>query len=687
MISVYKKELKSYFSTYIGYTFIALFTLSTGIYSWFVNFKNQSPNFEYVIYNLAFLFLITIPILTMKSFSDEYKQKTDRLLFSLPLKPIDIALGKYLASITVLFISCIITTIIPVTLCFFGKISFATCVGTLFGFFMLGSTLISLCIFISSRCKSPIISATLSFIVIFLIYLTPTISTAFTSSKFLTAIISSVALFDRLILFVSGIFDLTSVFYYISVCVIFILLTTLSINKNKTIVKKSIISLICLVIAVTLNIAINAIPTIYTHIDTSNNKLFTISEWTKNEIKGLEDNINIYYLCLNKIEDENIVELLSKYQDYSDKISVQTIDTATNPYFYAEFTENEPTDNSIIVSCNEKSYCIDYYDIYEYTTNTANFDGEGELTAAIKYVTSDSTAILYTLEGHEETVLSDELYDSIKKENVEIKALNLTTANSVPDDADCVLIYSPKRDISNDVKNMLTNYMSNGGKILILKDYSQNELPIFESFLTEYGLKIEKGIVQEQNSNLHYPSQPYTIIPAVLPHAITQPIIDSNLTVLFPFASGITFNNTEESNIFAEAFIATEETAYSTLNLSETTRNKQDGDISGPFAFAVEVTDNRAKTPSTLILYSSSLFLSDNANKLVGGANIDLFLNTINHVCQSDSLPAIRSKVLLSQSISVSEFASLISFIVFVIIIPFSVVLSGILWIYKRKTR
>jgi hypothetical protein len=72
---------------------------------------------------------------------------------------------------------------------------------------------------------------------------------------------------------------------------------------------------------------------------------------------------------------------------------------------------------------------------------------------------------------------------------------------------------------------------------------------------------------------------------------------------------------------------------------------------------------------------------------LTGGANIDLFLNTINHVCQSDSSPAIRSKVLLSQSISVSEFASLISFIIFVIIIPFIVIASGILVIYKRKTR
>ena len=687
MISVYKKELKSYFSTYIGYTFIALFTLSTGIYSWFVNFKNQSPNFEYVIYNLAFLFLITIPILTMKSFSDEYKQKTDRLLFSLPLRLIDIVLGKYLASITVLFISCILVTIIPITLCFFGNISFATCIGTLIGFFMLGCTLISICIFISSQCKNPIISATLSFIIIFLIYLTPTISTAFTSSNFLTAIISSVALFDRLILFVSGVFDLTSVFFYVCVSVVFVLLTTLSTNKNKSTITKAIITVVLILLTVIFNIAINAIPTLYTHIDTSDDKLFTISEWTKNEIKDLKDDVNIYYLCLNKIEDENIAEILSKYQDYSDKISVQTIDTATNPYFYADYTENEPADNSIIVSCNKKSYCIDYYDIYEYTNNSTNFDGEGELTAAIKYVTSDRSAILYTLEGHEETVLSNDLSDSIKKENVEIKSLNLTTANSVPDDADCVLVYSPKRDISSDVKSMLINYMSNGGKIIILKDYTQDNMPVFDSFLTEYGLKIEKGIVQEQNSTLHYPSQPYTIIPTVLPHAITQPIIDSNLTVLFPFAGGITFTNTEASNLSVEAFIATEETAYSTLNLSETTRNKQEGDINGPFAFAVEVTYNEAKTPSSLILYSTSLFLSDNANKLVGGANIDLFLNTINHVCQSDSTPAIRSKVLLSQSISVSEFASLISFIIFVIIIPFIVIASGILVIYKRKTR
>ncbi len=687
MLPIYKKELKNYFTTYTGYIFVVLISLCTGIYSWFVNFKNQSPDFEYVIYNLSFLFLISIPILTMKSFSEEYRQKTDRLLFSLPIKPIKIAFGKFFSSVTVLFFSCISMLIIPLVLCIFGNISLATCVSTVFGFFLLGCTLLSIGIFISSLCKNPIISAISTFLILFIIYLTPTVSTAFTTSDAVISFFSAMALFDRLLLFVSGIFDLTSVIYYLTVIIAFVLLTSLSIKSNVSQFKKIAATAVLLIITIAINVSLSFLPTRFTHIDTSDSKLFTISDWTKNELNSLDKKVEIFYLCSNKIEDENISELLLKYKEQTDKVTVKMIDTAINPYFYADYVESAPSDNSIIVSCEDKSFCIDYYEIYEYSDGTASFDGEGEITAAIKYVTSENTAVLYTLEGHEETVLADSLADDIRKENVDIRTLNLTALQAVPDDADCLLIYSPKRDISNDNKKVLSDYMTNGGKIIVLKDYTQTDLTVFDSFLAEFGLKIEKGIVQEQNSNLHYPGQPYTIIPVVLPHNITQPVIDSDLTVLFPFAGGITYTDNENSNITAEAFIATEETAFSTMNLSETTREKNDEDVSGPFALAMEVVKNSNDTPSTLILYSTSLFLSDSANELVGGANADLFINTVNHLCQSESLPSIRPKVLIGQSISVSQFASNISFIIFVIVLPLTLLLFGTYIIYKRKNR
>ena len=173
----------------------------------------------------------------------------------------------------------------------------------------------------------------------------------------------------------------------------------------------------------------------------------------------------------------------------------------------------------------------------------------------------------------------------------------------------------------------------------------------------------------------------------VLPHNITQTITNSDLTVLFPFAGGITYTDNGNTNLTAEAFIATEETAFSTMSLSETTREKSDEDISGPFALAMEVINNSNNTPSTLILYSTSLFLSDSANELVGGANTDLFINTVNHMCQSESLPSIRPKVLIAQSISVSQFASNVSFIILVIVLPLSLLLFGTYIIYKRKNR
>ncbi len=95
MISVYKRELKSYFTSYTGYIFTAFMLLTTGVYSWYINYLNQSPEFEYILFNLNFIYLIAVPILTMKTISDERRQKTDMLLYSLPLSGTAIVLGKY----------------------------------------------------------------------------------------------------------------------------------------------------------------------------------------------------------------------------------------------------------------------------------------------------------------------------------------------------------------------------------------------------------------------------------------------------------------------------------------------------------------------------------------------------------------------------------------------------------------
>lgn len=285
MISIYKRELKSFFTTYIGYIFVSFILLTTGIYSWFINYLNQSPEFEYILFNLNFIFLIAVPILTMRTIADERRQKTDILLYSLPLKCSSIILGKYFAQLTVLLIPTLIICIYPLILMTFGTISAITCYSTILGFFLMGAALIAIGVFISSVTENQIVSAITTFAVLFIIYLSSTISNGISTAPIVSFLafciiimllgliiayftknstfgilvaalmlsgasllyvfctnlyegaiqksLSFISVFDRLSYFVTGIFDVTTVIYYLSVCVLFCFLSVKMLGKRR----------------------------------------------------------------------------------------------------------------------------------------------------------------------------------------------------------------------------------------------------------------------------------------------------------------------------------------------------------------------------------------------------------------------------------------------------------------------
>ena len=285
MLSVYKKELRSYFSNMIGYVFIAAILVIVGIYMTAMNLNQGYPNFEYSFGSATFIFLFIVPILTMRSLSEERHSKTDQLLYSLPLSVNDIVIGKYLSMLTVFGIPCGVMCIYPIILGFYGTINYLATYGALLAFFLLGAALIAIGMFCSSLTESQVISAVLGFASVLFCYLVsslaslvPTTSVAsfiaFTvivlaialilwymtkntvityaaalvlegvmfilyminSSNFaglFNDVLESMSLFDRLNNFIYGMFDLTSIVYYITVIFLFVFLTSQSVEKRR----------------------------------------------------------------------------------------------------------------------------------------------------------------------------------------------------------------------------------------------------------------------------------------------------------------------------------------------------------------------------------------------------------------------------------------------------------------------
>ena len=197
MKAIYKKEFKSYFNSMMGYVFIAFVLLTVSIYFSAFNLGMGYPLMGTTLSSVVFLFLILVPVLTMRSLSEEQKNKTDQLLYTSPVSVGEIVFGKYLALVSVYAIPVLVICLYPVIMDEYGTVDFGMAYLAIFGFFLLGCAYISVGLFISSITESQIIAAVISFGVLLFSYLVSGITGFFSD----TAITSFVAFTVILIMF------------------------------------------------------------------------------------------------------------------------------------------------------------------------------------------------------------------------------------------------------------------------------------------------------------------------------------------------------------------------------------------------------------------------------------------------------------------------------------------------------
>lgn len=171
MKAIYKKELRSYLTSMIGYVFIVFLLLLIGMYVTAINIQQAYPEIGYALGNASFVFLIAVPVLTMRVLAEEQKNKTDQMLLTAPVRIEHIILGKYLALLTVFLIPVAVICLYPLILAQHGTISFALSYTSLLGFFLLGASYIAIGVFISSVTESQVIAAVISFVVLFVSYM------------------------------------------------------------------------------------------------------------------------------------------------------------------------------------------------------------------------------------------------------------------------------------------------------------------------------------------------------------------------------------------------------------------------------------------------------------------------------------------------------------------------------------
>lgn len=710
MFAIYKKELKTFFNSMVGWFYLAANLFFAGWYFRMYGILTGYPYVSYVISGVMLIFLLSMPVLTMRIFAEETKLRTDQLLYTSPVPVWKIILGKYLSLLTVFSIPIIVMCLYPIIMFIFGAVPIAENYLSLLGFFLFGASCLAIGLFLSSVTDNQIIAAILTFfILLFLVMISGIKDLISSTGNVITSFLSIFDITKRLDYFLYGIINFSAIFYYFTIIFICLCLTGFLISKrrwtfNSAFIKTAISNVMGLVISLAVLIGINVIfifvPDSSKSIDITYNGIYSITDRTKEILDGLTSDLTIYYLVDSATIDDTVEKTLTDISDYSDHIKLEYISPTDNPYFYSTYSEVNLKDNSIIVVGENKYRAVDYIDFFEISYgidynaeqgkyvassyNVTGYDGEGRIMAAIEYACSPDIPKVYCITGHDELDIEPGLLERLEKVNVEIETINLLTYDEVPEDAKAVLILGPLGDFSEEEANKIKTYLEKGGSAIMIVAYSDSgELKNYYSLFDMYNIDVQTGLIIEQGSSF-YNSQPYYLLPEILDTEITKDVYSNLRTkyIYIPYAQA--FNITEEYNdVKQDVLFRTTENAYLLIDGEDSDESQK---IPGQYALGIYAEKTTTDTTSRILAISSDYFIYDSVNTAVNGNNYTVFLKGLSKLIGTDSVSIIPVKKYSYDSIVMDTMAGNIISFIFIFLIPAFLVVVGItIWIDRRK--
>ena len=445
---------------------------------------------------------------------------------------------------------------------------------------------------------------------------------------------------------------------------------------------------VTLAIIIVVNVFASVIPTNLTKYDISSSKLYSITSNTKVVVNSLQQDVTIYWIVQADEEDDVIENLLGKYESLSEHISVVKKNPDVYPTFTEQYTSETVPNNSLIVESEGRSRYISYDDIYLTETDmysysyTTSFDGEGAITSAIDYVITEELPQLYVLEGHGESELPSTFADSIEKENIEVHSLSLLNTKEVPSEADAVLVYNPQSDISEEEARILSEYAEEGGKLLVMSGPVEGgTLTNLNRILEEYDITVTEGIVIEEDSGYYAFGYPYVLMPQMTSSEITDSLIEENYYAIMPLSQGLKVDNSSDAAV--TELLTTSYTAFSKVaGYQLETYEREDGDISGPFALGVSI---ETSVDGQIVWFSALDFLDDMYNAYSSGANVDLAMNALSSLIGEREAIAIRSKSLNYEYLTITDSTSTTLKTLMIGVFPLAYLAVGILIIVRKR--
>ncbi len=439
-------------------------------------------------------------------------------------------------------------------------------------------------------------------------------------------------------------------------------------------------------------------------LDLTSNKLYSLTDVTKNVLKDLKQDVTIIGLfddgqIASGDQYKEVTDLLGLYQKNS-HIKLEYIDPDKSPGIIKELDDQNTLDlekgDFVIkstVNDKEKKKKLAYSDLFDVYFDQQTFQqsitgsiAEQGFTGAIKYVTSEKTPVVYFTEGHNEIGVDSD-YTMVKQfleaNNYEVKTINLTTAGKMPEDAEIVVVAAPKNDLSMQERNVVEGYLKAGGKAVFMFDYLSGD-PDFNNFnalLSTYNVAVNYDKVKETDASKHAPDDEYTILLNVSGNAI---IPQSTQVVLKDSRSVSILKNVKEY-ITTTSLITTNSTA-----VGEAASASRGENVQGPLDIAVAVENKGGAVASKILVMGNASFVSDSAAQSPQFANYyqygaTFFVQSLNWMFDKKDEVVVPAKNYESIQINISQLQATVMGVVVVIVIPLIILGTGLFVFLRRR--
>ena len=492
-----------------------------------------------------------------------------------------------------------------------------------------------------------------------------------------------------------------------------------------------VLGVVVLAVLLVANLLVAALPSKITRFDTSGIGLTEISDETAKFVSGMKEDVTIYWLCEDGIEDDQFRLLLTRYEEAGAHVTVKVIDPLSNPTFTSKYTDSTLSAYSVIVESGRRhivvaardmyyytnefvnqylysgtvvpltgtefeelyNYCTQYYqiDISQYPTSIY-FSGEAHITSALDYVTKEYIPHGYLLTGHGETLPSETLTELMASMNMDIQQVNLQVAQSVPADANCLILFSPQNDISAHEAALIKDYLNAGGSLMLTTSPELMEnAPNIASVCALFGLSAAPGVVEEGDASYISGSR-FTLVPTVnTQHTAAAYVSGSSYKAQMHTSHAITVAETLPAGVVATPLFTT---SYKANRVSVADTSVTLGEA-GKLHVAVAATKSVAKDGGVtdtahLTWYGSEEAFTDKYAEATSGGNYYYYAATLSFMSESFSsaYEALGAVNLSAEYLSGLTNGSIFGIgIVIVLVIPVGLLVTGIVIWVRRKRR